>query len=64
MSVTRKQEEELKVAGPKLALKINGHLTQAWTDSGLPISSFTIGELKGTLGTRNVQLQQLHPKDG
>ena len=49
--------------GAKLAIKINGHSTQAWIDSGSLISIFFIGELKCTLGTRNVQLQQLDPKD-
>ena len=63
MSVRRKQEEELKIAGAKLALRINGHATQAWIDCGSPISIFTIGELKRTLGTCNVRLQQLDPKD-
>ena len=40
MSVWRKQGEELKITGAKLALRINGHATQAWIDSGLPISIF------------------------
>ena len=63
MSVWRRQEEELKIAGAKLALRINDHATQAWIDSGLPISIFTIRELKSTSGTCNVRLQQLDPKD-
>ena len=63
MSLRRKQEEELKVAGAKLALKINVYSTQAGIDSGSPVSFFTIGELKRTLETRNVQLHQLDPKD-
>ena len=63
MSIRRKEEEELRVAGAKLALKINGRTTQAWIDSGSPISIFTIGELKRTLGACNVQLMQLDPKD-
>ena len=50
MSIRRKKEEELRVAGAKLALKINGKATQIWIDSGSPISIFTIGELKRTLG--------------
>ena len=48
MSVRRKKEEELKAAGAKLDLRINGQATQAWIDSGSPISIFTIGELKRT----------------
>ena len=63
MSIRRKEETELRVAGAKLALKINGKATQAWIDSGSPISIFTIGELKRTLGTANVQLKPLNPKD-
>ena len=63
MSLRRKQEEELKIAGAKLALKINVYSTQAWIDSGSPVSILTIGEIKRTLGTRNVQLHQLDPKD-
>ena len=62
MSVRRKQEEELKVSGAKLALKINDYSTQAWIDSGSPVSIFTLGELKRTLGARTVQLHQLDPK--
>ena len=53
----------MKVAAAKLALKMNGHSTQAWIDSGSPISFFTIGELKRTLGKQKVQLQQLDSKD-
>ena len=63
MSIRRKEETELKVAGAKLALRINGKATQAWIDSGSPISIFTIGELKRTLGTVNVQLKPLNPQD-
>ena len=50
MSIRRKEETELRVAGAKLALRINSKATQAWIDSGSPISIFTIGELKRTLG--------------
>ena len=63
MSIRRKEKTELRVAGAKLALRINGKATQAWIDSGSPISTFTIGELKRTLGTANVQLKPLDPKD-
>ena len=44
-------------------MKINGKATQAWIDSGSPISIFTIGELKRTLGACNVHLKPLDPKD-
>ena len=57
MSVRWKKEEELKVAGAELALRINGQATQAWIDRGSPISIFTIGELRRTLGVCNVRLQ-------
>ena len=63
MSIRRKEETELRVAGAKLALRINGKATQAWIDSGSPISIFTIGELKRTLGTVNVLLKPLDPKN-
>ena len=63
MSIRQKEEEELRVAGAKLALKINGKATQAWIDSGSPISIFTIGELKRTLGACNAHLKPLDPKD-
>ena len=63
MSIRRKEEDELRVAGAKLALKINGKATQAWIDSCSPISIFTIGELKRTLGACIVQLKPLDPKD-
>ena len=63
MSVRWKKEEELKVAGAELALRINGQATQAWIDRGSPISIFTIGELRRTLGVCNVRLQQLDPMD-
>ena len=62
MSVRRMKEEELKVAGAKLVLWIDGQATQAWIDSGSQISIFTIGELKCTLGACNVRLQQLDPR--
>ena len=58
MSIKRKNAEELKVAGTKLALK-----TQTWIDSGSPISIFTIGKLKRTLGKQIVQLYPIDPKN-
>ena len=62
ISIKRRQEEELKIAETKLALKTTVHSTQAWFDSGSPISVFTIGELKRTLGKQNMQLQPKDPK--
>ena len=60
---TKKTGGGVESRGAKLALKINDHQTQAWIDSGSPISFFTIGELKRNLGTLKVQLQHLDPKD-
>ena len=62
MSIKQRKEEELEVAGKKLAFKINGYSTQFWVDSGSPISIFIIGDLKRTLGKQNVQLQPIDPK--
>ena len=63
MSIRRKEEQELRVAWAKLALKINEKATQAWIDSGSPISNLNIEELKRTLGACNVHLKPLDPKD-
>ena len=62
MSIKQRKEEELEVAGTKLAFKFNGHSTQFWVDSGSPIPIFIIGDLKRTLGKQNVQLQPIDPK--
>ena len=53
----------MKVAGAKLATKIAGHSTQDWIDSGSPIFIFIIGEIKRTLGKKNMLLQLLDSKD-
>ena len=44
-------------------LKINGRQTNAWIDSRSPISIFTVGEMKRTLGTAGVNLNELIPED-
>ena len=48
MAIKSRKENELKVAGAKLPIRINGKQTSVWIDSGSPISIFTVGELKRT----------------
>ena len=43
MSIKPRKEEELKVLGAKLALKVNRYPTQALIESGLPISTCALG---------------------
>ena len=60
MSIRKKKEDqELKMAGVRLPIKINGKSTIEWIDNGSPISFFAIGELKRTLGTKEVKLKVL-----
>ena len=54
---------ELKVAGARLPIKINGKQTNVWIDSGSPISIFTVEELKRTLGTAAVNLKAPAPEN-
>ena len=63
MAIQSWNETELKVAGAGLPTKINGRQTNVWIDSGSPISIFTVGELKRTLGTPSVNLNELVPDD-
>ena len=49
MSIRSKNRTELKVAGAKLPIAINGKKTSVWIDSGSPMSIFTIGELRRTI---------------
>ena len=64
MSIRKnKEEHEFKVAGVRLPIKIIGNITTAKMDSVSPISIFTIGELKKTLGKAEVQLLSLGPND-
>ena len=44
-----------------MPIAINGKRTSVWLDSGSPISIFTIGELRKTLGTNGVHLKELAP---
>ena len=63
-AIKSRSEIELKVAGVRLPNKINGRQTNVWIDSGLQISMFTfgeLGELKRTLGTTGVNLNELIP---
>ena len=63
MSIRSKNRTELEVAGAKLPIAINGKTTSVWIDSRSPISIFTIGELRKTLGTKGVHLKELAPED-
>ena len=56
MAIKHKRVTELKVAGAQLPIKVNGKPTRVWIDSGSPISIFTVGELRKTLGTSGVKL--------
>ena len=57
MAIKSRRETELKVAGSRLPIKVNGKQTNVWIDSGPPISIFTAGELKRTLGTAGVNVK-------
>ena len=63
MTTIRKKEHKLKVAEVQLPLKLNGKMTTAWIDSGSPISIFTIGELRKTLGKAGVKVLPLGPNE-
>ena len=63
MAIKRRGVTELKVAGAQLPIKVNGKPTRVWIDSGSPISIFTIGELRKTLGTSGVKLDNLTEED-
>ena len=63
MAIRSRRETELKVAGARLPIKVNGKQPNVWIDSGSPISIFTIGELKPTLGTAGVKVKAPAPAD-
>ena len=63
MSIKTRNKTELRVAGAKLPIARHGKRTSVWIDSGSPISIFTIGELRRTLGTTGVHLSELAPED-
>ena len=63
MSIKARNKTVLRVAGAKLPIAINGKRTSVWIDSGSPISTFTIGELRRTLGTTGVHLSKLAPEN-
>ena len=46
-----------------MPIGINGKSTRVWIDSGSPISIFTIGELKRTLGASGIKLDTLSKED-
>ena len=63
MAIKSRKETELKVAGARLPIKVNGKQTNVWIDSGSPISIFTLGELKRTLRTAGVNVKAPAPGD-
>ena len=63
MAIKSRRETELKVAGARLPIKINGKQTNVWIDSGSPISISTVGELKRTLDTAGVNVKAPAPED-
>ena len=63
MAIKHKRFTELKVAGAQLPIRINGKSTRVWIDSGSPISIFTIGELRRTLGASGIKLDTLSEED-
>ena len=63
MAIKSRRETELKVAGARLPIKVNGKQTNVWIDIGSPISIFTIGELKLTLGTAGENVKAPAPED-
>ena len=63
MAVRHKKFTELKVAGAQLPIRLNGKASRVWIDSGSPISIFTIGELRRTLGASRLKLDALSEDD-
>ena len=63
MATKHKRVTELKVAGAQLPNKVKGKFIRVWIDSGSPISIFTIGELRKTLGSSGVKLDDLTEED-
>ena len=63
MAMKHKQFTELKAAGAQLPIRVNGKSTRVWIDSGSPISIFTIGELRRTLGASGIKLDALSNED-
>ena len=43
MAIKSRRETEIKAAGARLPIKVNGKQTNVWIDSESPISLFTIG---------------------
>ena len=63
MAIKHKRSTELKIAGAQLPIKLNGKSTRVWIDSESPISIFTIGELRRTLGASGTKLDTLSEED-
>ena len=63
MAIKSRRETEIKVAGARLPIRVNGKQTNVWIDSGSPTAIFTIGKLKRTLGTAGVNVKAPAPED-
>ena len=63
MAIKHKRFTELKVTGAQLPIRINGKSARVWIDSGSPLSIFTIGELRRTLGASGIKLGTLSKED-
>ena len=60
MSIKKKKNEtELKIPGARVQVEVSGKKMRLWTDSGSPVTIFSITDLKTTLGKANIQLQPL-----
>ena len=63
LAVRLKKFTELKIAGAQLPIRINGRASRVWIDSGSPVSIFTIGELRRTLGASALKVGALSNED-
>ena len=63
LAVRHKKFTEIKIAGAQLPIQINGRASRVWIDSGSPVSIFTIGELRGTLGASPLKLGAFSNED-
>ena len=63
LAIKHKRSTELKIAGAQLPINLNGKSTRVWIDSESPISIFTIGELRRTLGASGTKLDTLSEED-
>ena len=63
MAVKHKRFTELKNAGAQLPIRISRIASRVRIDSGSPISIFTIGELRRTLGVSELKLDAISNED-